>query len=276
MTDLATPALADALTPAPESAPVETTQVETPATAGAEASAEPAAAQENAGDADQHRDPKTGRFARRVEQFQSQISQLRAEKGHAERELADLQRRAADLRKQVETPAQVDPNDFDAVERARLNSVLKSNRLEETNASIADAESRVQQAQVATYTAKLDAARERIPTLDQEVAAFNRLPISREAADEIIESQRAADIVVWLARNPAEAMRIASLPRHRHAAAIARIELQELTKAQPKRISQAPAPLQTASGSAAQASVDPTTLSLDDYEKWRVSTGMRA
>ena len=234
------------------------------------APADAAAAPETTGDAEQLRDPKTGRFAERTQQFQSQISALRAEKGALERQTLELRRTLETQQQRLQAPTKVDPNDYDAVERQRLESVMDQRELRQTAAMLQHTEQQATQAKAAQFHAKVDLARERIPTLDQDLANFARLPLSPEAADVIAESDRAPDIAVWLSRNVQEAYRIAALPVHRQAAEIARIEAR-VSSTPIKRISTAPAPLQTASGAASSHVPDPSKMDFKDYEKWRAS-----
>jgi hypothetical protein len=92
--------------------------------------------------------------------------------------------------------------------------------------------------------------------------------VSEVAADLIAESDKGAEIANYLARNSEEASRIANLPDAYQGYELARIESR--FKDNPmKRISQAPAPVQTVSGGAGNPGVDLASLSMPDYIKAR-------
>ncbi len=263
MSDLTTPAPADALPV------VEQPVVETAAAPDAVATPAPSDAAQETEDKAPPRDPNgSGRFIKRTEQLQSQISTLRAEKGSVEREVETLRKTAAKLREELAKPSSVDPNDFAAADTHRVTSAIRSARLEETQQNLEDAESRAAEIRLATFTAKIDGARERMPDLDRDLATFSTLPISPVAAEIIADSDKAPELTVWLARNPQEAIRISRLPAHRQGVEIARIEAR-VSAPSPKRISTAPAPLQTASGGATSAVLDPEKMSQAEYVKWR-------
>lgn len=219
--------------------------------------------------AEQPRDDK-GRFAKRAEQLQGQISALTAEKHAAKRELETLQRQAAALRQQFQAAQQVDPNDIEATEMSRTQRAVIGVQHGLAQEQAKAAANRMAEVRVATFNAKLDAARERIPDIDQNLAVFSRLPVSDHVADLIVESERTAEITNYLARNPQEAIRIYSLPPAYQGAEIARIEAR-VSALPVKRISQAPQPVQTVSGGAGNPGVDLSSLSMADYIKARES-----
>jgi prefoldin subunit 5 len=260
------PAQADAL-PVVESPAVDPA-VATPPVVASDIPAPPEAAQKTEGEAEPQRDPKTGRFAARTQAFQSQISTLRAEKGSLDREVNALKREKEKLEKERASLQPVDPNDFAAQDTARLNKTLLDRDLKAVDARLENATQRDADVRIATFNAKIDAARERIPDIDQVLATLAPLPFSAVMAEVIAESDKAPELAVWFSRNPADAYRIAKLPPHKQSAEVVRIEAR-VSAPQPKRISTAPAPLQTASGGTSVSAPDPTKMGMADYIKWR-------
>jgi hypothetical protein len=261
-----TPAAADALTPV-DTAVAE--QLTAPAATAETATATDADAVQETQSEATPRDPKSGRFAARTEQLQAQISNLRSEKGAIEREVATLQRNADRLRADLAKQPTIDPNDFAAADSHRVTSAMKTERLQETQQNLQDAETRAGELRVATFQAKLETARERIPDLDQALASLAPLPFTSTMAELITDSDRAPELAVWFSRNPAEVYRIASLPAHRQGMEIARIE-SRVTAPAPKRISSAPAPLATSSGATAVNVPNPDKMSPGEYRKFRM------
>lgn len=247
-----------------EQQPAAVAQVDPPAPAPA---AQETGAETDTQDPDKPRDEK-GRFTASKERIERQISELTARKHAEKRELEMLQQQTAALRQQYQATQQVDPNDLNASEMARTQQAVigVQHGLAQHQAQLL--EQRLAETRNATFMAKVDAVRERIPDIDKQLAVFARLPVSDIAADAIAESDNSVEIANYLARNPGEAARIAALPPAYQRAEI--VEIKHLVKASPvKRISQAPAPVQTVSGGAGNPGVDLSSLSMADYIKAR-------
>jgi hypothetical protein len=195
------------------------------------------------------------------------ISQLYAQKKAAEADAflarQEAQRYYDELRKLRETP--VDQLPYEQQEAARLKQVVKEHTAEEKVAQAQMAAVRAQQARVTAFQAKVDAARDRMPDFDQ---VFATTPISEAAADIIAESDRAAEIAYYLAKNPAEAQQIYGLPPHLQGREIARIEAKVSVPV--RRTSAAPPPVpQVAAASAAPSAKDPANMTMAEYSEWR-------
>lgn len=255
----------------PRAIPVASQQPDSPvdpnASAAAPAAQETGASEEKAEAAEQPRDPN-GRFTKRTEQLQSQISTLTAQKHQVRREIEALERQRAVLRQGYEATHRIDPNDPDAVDAARVQRGVLSVQDTLARQQQEEAIRRLQETRGAAFYAKVEAARERIPDIDKSLQAFGQLPLSEYAADIISESDRAVEIANYLGRNPAVAQRLVNLPPHFQGAEIGRLE--SMLAAQPtKRISQAPAPVNTVSGGVGSPGVDLGSLSMADYIKAR-------
>ena len=214
------------------------------------------------------RDPSTGRFAKRSEQIQAQIGQLTATKHQVAREVESLKRQAAEIRTQLDAPSNIDPADYAAQTSHDMRRAVKAERYDQTLDAVKSAQSHASEIRAATFTAKVEAARERIPDLDTALQSFGNLPISEIAADHIADSEKAVEIAYYLAKNPLEAQRIARLPMAYQGAEIARIE-SRVSAPTRNRLSQAPAPVQTVSGGSGSAVVNLATADFATYEAAR-------
>lgn len=199
-------------------------------------------------------EPKRNRAAER-------IAQITAEKHAAIREAAALRQRLEAL--QNAPKAQVDPNDYDAQQREGVRQVLREETTQQTVQQYQDAVSRAQHAQIETFQAKVDAARDRIPDLDRSLEAFTRLPVSPHAAEIIAESDVAAEIAHYLANNPREAYDIANMTPAQQGRALARIE--NRVSLPTRRTSAAPPPPPTVTGVQAARQKTPAEESAQEY-----------
>ena len=243
---------------------------EAPEAAAAEADPQTEQATEQS---EQPRDPATGRFAsKRAEVIARQIDELTGTKHNLRRQVEQLQMKAAALQKQLQTPQNYDQLSYEQQQAHTVSTAIKQNRLEEV-AQEADELARESVAVIgAVYRTKIDAARERIQGIDQAAQYVGTLPLSLTACDVIAESDRAAEITHWFAQpaNNAEVSRILRLSPERQAVEIARIE-GRLTAPQPvRRISKAPAPVQTVSGGTGTAGVNLETADMETYMRARM------
>lgn len=239
----------------------------TPAAGTPPAQAKPEAATTE-GTVEPPRDEK-GRFSKRTEQIQAQIGQLTAEKHSIRREIETMTRQREALAKQLATQPQIDPNDFAAQENHRVRSAFKQERLDETAQNVAHLEGRERELIVNTFDTKMRAAAETVPDMDKAVQTFLTLPVSKVAAELIIDSDQSAALVHHMANNPSEAYRINKLSPTQQAYEIAKLEAR-LTAPPVRRVSQAPAPVQTVSGGAGSNAQDLGSLSMPDYYATRM------
>ena len=199
-------------------------------------------------------EPKRNRASER-------IAQITAEKHAAIREATALRQRLEAL--QAAPRTQVDPNDYDAQQREGVRQVLREETTQQTVQQYQDAVGRAQQAQIETFQAKVDAARDRIPDLDRSLEAFVRLPVSPHAAEIIAESDVAAEIAHYLANNPREAYDIANMTPAQQGRALARIE--NRVSLPTRRTSAAPPPPPSVTGIQAARPKSPAEESAMEY-----------
>lgn len=258
MTDTATPAIADAITPAnvldPVSIPVP--GAEKPVTAQPEAAppkAEDTGPAEDAAKEDTDEPKRNSAKAR--------ISELYAQKKAAERDAHSKAQRVVQLEQsfaQIRQQNQANPDDWQQVQRNDARAAVKEEKLEELKHDAARQWQEAVNLRQKGWETKVESARERFPDMDQALETFKQLPVTEYAADIIAESDKSAEITYFLAKNPSEAHRIATLPPHQQGRALAQIEA-KLSVGQPRKTSSAPPPVPMVT-----ASSSPATPALKD------------
>jgi hypothetical protein len=265
MTETASPAAADAITPAnilaPASVPVPE-QLNNPAAPPAAAETPPKEAEVPG---NQDAAPEKPDDPKKVS-ARERINQLTAQRREAERRAEAAIAEANRLRAQLTAKSELDPNDFAAQDEDRLRRVVKTERFEETVSEARRAQEQASESRRAVFDAKLDAARDRITDLDQAIGEFLRLPLSEVAADLITESDKSAEIAYFLAKNPGDAERIAALPPHKQGAEIARIEAR-VSVATPRRTTAAPPPVPMVGASTAPSVPALADMGVEDIAK---------
>jgi hypothetical protein len=130
------------------------------------------------------------------------------------------------------------------------------------------------QAAIAAVQMQMDTLRDRIPDIDVITAEpAQGGPIVSDAMAMIIrESDNAALVAYHLAKNPKEARAIANMHPIQAARELGMIEAR-LSSQPVRRVSQAPAPVQTVSGGQGSRQVDPSSMSFKEYEQYRMNGG---
>lgn len=261
--------------------PVPASDVSQP-TAAPAAPAEPDAAQ-NAGNQDQTAKdtPTTEDKPKPPSRFQQRIDDLTRRAHEAERTArAAVNEANAAKTRLAELAKRVDPNDLSQVEAFRVREAITMDRVEsaqnaaqghvqERDAALAEANRARQDA----FFASVADARARIPNLDMSLQQFSRFECSHPMADVLATSDRAGELIHHFMSTPhgqEQYAQLNALPPHLLGREIARIE-GRITAQPMKRISQAPAPVQTVAGAPGAAGFDPATASNEDYRKWRAS-----
>lgn len=132
-----------------------------------------------------------------------------------------------------------------------------------------DAEARRIDEEGRRLAGRIAKAEEKYP--DFKAVALNPdVPISPAMYSALVESEAGADIAYWLGKNPNEAGRIAALSPIAAVKEIGRLELRlSGQNAGPRRVSQAPAPVRTVSGSDGAVEKAPAEMSMEEYKAWR-------
>jgi len=166
-------------------------------------------------------------------------------------------------------PVEPDSNSFDsfeAFEKAKENYIIEvaQYRMRQEFFKI---EKQKEEAKVlSTFKDRLDNAAKTDPSI-YEIANDRTLPISEGMLPIIQTSEVAPEMIKWLHNNRHEALRIAQLPPIYAARELGAVEAQLRYKPQaepPKKISQAPAPIQTVTPSGSPI-VDEADLPMDQF-----------
>lgn len=267
MSEIATPAAEAVATPAVP----ETVQGATPATP--DAAALPVETAEAAAEKpDQPRDAE-GKFLPnnpRVIKLQETINDLTRQKHDTAREVARLRAEAETLTKRLKDAPQIDPADFEGQTAHQVKRALAEERLEDTTRRIDSLNSQAQQATENIIAAQIDAMKEAIPDIERIVLPPSQggPGISPIMAEAISRQENGALIAYHLMKNPRENARILSADPLTQALEIGRIAAQ-VKPAPVKRVSQAPQPVQTVSGSPGNPAPDLASLDFKAYEKLR-------
>lgn len=198
------------------------------------------------------------------------IDTLTAEKHAALREAQALRSRLEALDRQA--PRQVDSADYDGQQREQFRSVIREETKAQTVEQYQAAINKAHEAQRDSFYAKVDAARERIPNIDAAIRAFSELTISDHAAEIIAESDKAAEIALYLSENPREAHEISFLSPAKQGRALALIEQRYSLPS--KRTSSAPPPPPGVIGATAAAPRRASEMSVAEMQSSLKKSGV--
>ena len=190
----------------------------------------------------------TGQFIREQKQ---KIRQLQAELSLRNEQLARFS-------KPVQAPADAT---FDQIEDVKLQNTVRKVSAEQAQHQMEAVEREAWAARAEAFKAVCDDAADRMPDLYEK---FGKLPCSPTMAEEILESEKMAEVAMYLVSNPREAETIAKLPVARQGAAIARIEARLQTALDVRKTSNTPPPTGTLKGAGAPAGFNLATASVDD------------
>lgn len=211
---------------------------------------------------------------KRVPWFQKRIDEVTRQKYDAQRE-ADYWRGLAEGRiqppqQQSYGPPQLEQfDDYDQFEAARI--AYLADQVVHHRLSQAAAEQQRHQV-LRSYEDREQAARQALPDYDV-VARDPSLPITPLMAEVIRESDVGPHVAYHLGTNRQEAQRIASLPPHRQAAELGRIEAALGKSPQPQQRNAPPPPPRTVSGLSSGINKDPGEMSMSEYVAWMKTRG---
>ena len=260
---------------APAAAPAEAPaqQEETKDAQSQETQTEPAA------DESQPRDEK-GRFKNPT---QERIDELTRARREAEREAAYWRSRATP-EKAPEPAAKPDVKNFEDYNEyvealadwkadQKVSEALKARDTQTAKT----AEERALEARERTFAERVTHAKSQIADFDQVVGAAD-VNVAQHVTDAILDSEKGAEMLYHLAKNPQEAERLSRMSVREADREIGRIEASLGKPAAPvtKPASNAPAPMRPASrGGSTVATTDPNKMSHEEYRAWRSSQGAR-
>lgn len=221
-------------------------------------------------DEGQERDEK-GRF--KPNRVQERIDELRRKAGESEREAAYWRgvAEAAKPKEAAPAPAE-DPGKPKAADFETYDEYIEKLtdwKIEQREA--AQSAKQQQEAQASTWQQRAAAAKAAMPDFDS-VLSSSRAPMTQAMAEVIRGSEHGPALAYHLAKNPAEAERLAGLSPHAAAHALGVIEARLSTPTAapvtpPKKVTSAPPPPSTV-GSGRSFEGDPANMSQRDYEAW--------
>jgi len=206
---------------------------------------------------------------------QRRIDRLTREKYQAQAEARLIRERLEALEKhsqQAAKPQELKPEQFSSYEdylaevaARRAESVADKRFAEREQAQKQEQEARQQDSLRKAWAERIEKARDNY--LDFDDVAGSDVPVSPAMEMAIMHSDKGADLVYYLGKNPEIAERLATLPPYAAAVEIGRLEAQ-ITAPKPKRVSAAPAPINPV-GSSATVDKDPGKMTDAEYSEWR-------
>lgn len=171
-------------------------------------------------------------------------------------------------------PKQEDFSSYDEWQQAvidhRVKATLESRERQMREEEQRKAAERTEAQRRASLQKAAEEAADKFPDFEETVATAD-IPVTPAMAESIDGSDRKPELLYWLAKNPAEAKRIAGLGPVAQAREIARIELTKLAAQASKTVTDAPDPPRTISKARANSAPDPEKMDMAEYIKWRGS-----
>lgn len=125
------------------------------------------------------------------------------------------------------------------------------------------------QKSLAKKTDAIYAEAQKVPGFDRE--AFDDLPLTRPMVEALVDSDQAAKLMAYMASNPDDIARIATLSEARQAAELGKLEA-KLASAPTPKPSKAPNPIKPVGGASTPVT-DFASASMDDYIAQRKKQG---
>lgn len=118
------------------------------------------------------------------------------------------------------------------------------------------------------WTAKAEKARDRFDDFDEALGSSEQ-QYPQPLLDAIAESDIGPELAYHLAKHPEDAERIARLAPHSAIRELGKLEAKLSAPPAVKKVTNAPAPIETVQGRGPQGSKDPGDMTQDEYRKWR-------
>lgn len=232
--------------------------------------------------ADAEAEEQKSKSAERRERRKAKEAELRESEAAARRAADEAQAKLESLKEATAAlpkPKQADYQDFDEYQAA-LSAYQTAHIIDSREAQRLEAEAKSHYAQVEqvkalkkqedaqNWAAQAAEARTRYPDFDT-VAFSENVKITEAMADQIIQSDVAADVSYYLGKNPQIAADISTLDPVNMARAIGRLEA-TVTAPKPKTATDAPTPITPIKGKATAAK-DPSKMTMDEYRAARAA-----
>jgi hypothetical protein len=275
--------VSDSLEVVPEEREVDAGALENPETVEAteevEAAEQPVEESTTSENADQSEKPQ------RRSRAQERIDALTREKYERDRQIAQMQEQMAALQQQMPQPQQpdddiprladfgYDEDQYHAALKQWNQSKIDSFQQQQYQAYEQQQRQAAELQQQALLREKVEKATERYPDFKEKVFDPS-LPPLREmnptAFEAILQSDSGTDVAYYLANNPQELYRFASMTPMQTVREITMMEM-KLKAAPPKQVRTPSKPPSTVSQGASEAVTDPNKMDIDTWMKWRTS-----
>lgn len=196
------------------------------------------------------------------------ISELYGRMKAAERRSAQLEAELQRIQQPLVSQEEYDSLPYDQQQQVAVRAAVRAERAAEIQTEQRYAQEFAQRALVESFQSRLIDAAERIPGIMDAINDPN-IPVSEVAATVIYESEQGPEIAYHLAKNPAEARRIASLNPRQQVKELGALEHTLRVQAQPRKISNAPKPAPMVAAGGGSGAKDPASMTYKEYEAYR-------
>lgn len=207
-----------------------------------------------------------------IHRMQEKIARLEAELATRSQPVGDSGDRAKAVEKEIGAPPkEADFEDYVAYEDAkaeyRIRKALAEQRVADREANASKSQLQARQEAIEAFQDRMEDAREKIPDFDTVVKGAKDREIKSHVQDLVVDSEKGGLLAYYLAKYPAELTKLNGMSPIQAAKAVGALE-HRLTPVKPKAATTAPAPAKPVTGAAA-AGLDPSKMSMAEYEKWR-------
>ena len=205
---------------------------------------------------------------RKAEESRTRWNDMQRQRFDAIERADKAERELADLKTKLKPPVVGEYDDNAKYTADMVQHTLDKNEVQRRADEIVQRRQQADEIKVRQWAEKREAVLEKYPDFDTKVGRRD-LPITPAMTDAIVASPVGAEIAYELASNIPEAARIARMSPVEQAMEIGAIA-SRLNAPPPKKITQAPAPVNAVKGSGGSAGAfDYVNASMDDYAKQR-------
>lgn len=209
---------------------------------------------------------KQSRTSKRIQQLNAQKNEALIRAERAEQQL-----------KQYQTNNNEDEADFDeydlnsVVERTarKTAEITQQQSVDNAKAEVAHFEAQELSAKVQAFNEAEAELSAKVPDYNEAVSQVGFLAENDTVTQMILDSEKGAEVTYYLAKNPNEARHVAQMQPLQAAKFIGGIEA-KLTPPTPNKATKAPKPVPKISGKTGSQSKDPASMTMKEYEKWRM------
>lgn len=205
---------------------------------------------------------------KRKQTMQERLNEVSFERRKAELRAEQAERDLADLRGKLKAPNPDEYTDPAKLTADQINYTMDQREVRRLEGERVQASQEADKARALAWNERVQDFKADNPDFEQ--VAFNA-PIGRETSLMVADMEDGPAVAYHLGKNPAEARRIEGLPERQRTFALGKIAAQ-ITAPPPRRITNAPAPVNAASGkSGGGGTDDPAKMDMEEYARRRKS-----